>query len=125
MPNQSPSPAYSSSKYNASQYQGAANPPRIQGQQPIAGRTGGVGANTRVGQDYHRQQYAPQQNTHQQRQQAPIEDPDDDDKFERRGDYYQCVKCEEYTVHFKNDKYCENPACPSNRGSTHLNKPRK
>jgi len=34
------------------------------------------------------------------------------------------VKCEDYTVHFKNDKYCENPMCPSNTGvkNSHLQK---
>lgn len=39
---------------------------------------------------------------------------DDDDKYERRGNHYQCIKCEEYSVHISDDKHCENPACPSN-----------
>lgn len=39
---------------------------------------------------------------------------EDDDKYERRGDHYQCIKCEEYSVHINDDKHCENPACPSN-----------
>ena len=50
------------------------------------------------------------------------EQQDDDDKFERRGEYYQCVKCEQYTVHFKNDKYCENVTCASNAAMKYANK---
>jgi len=52
---------------------------------------------------------------HQPRQQAKVPDPEDD-KYERRGDYYQCIKCEEYTVHVNDDKHCENRKCPSNEG---------
>lgn len=48
---------------------------------------------------------------HQQQQYVP---DNDDELYERRGDFYQCVRCEEYTVHVANDKYCHNAACPSN-----------
>lgn len=63
------------------------------------------------------------------RQQPPQQqfqpEDEDDDKFERKGDFYQCVKCEEYTVHIKNDKYCENPKCPSNAKSQYMQKSTK
>jgi hypothetical protein len=32
------------------------------------------------------------------------------------------VKCEEYTVHVKNDKYCENSKCPSNVKAHYMQK---
>jgi|TARA_B110000285_G_C15131097_1_gene623648 hypothetical protein len=50
---------------------------------------------------------------YQPRQQPKVPEPEDD-KYERRGDYYQCIKCEEYTVHVNDDKHCENQNCPSN-----------
>lgn len=40
----------------------------------------------------------------------------EDDKYERKGDYYQCIKCEQYSVHINDDKHCENAHCPSNQG---------
>lgn len=52
-----------------------------------------------AGYSHHQQHYVPD---------------NDDEQYERRGDFYQCVRCEEYTVHVANDKYCRNPACPTN-----------
>lgn len=37
-----------------------------------------------------------------------------DDQYERKGDYFQCVKCNFYTVHISKDNLCLNPKCPSN-----------
>ena len=126
--NAAQSPAYSGSSYKAATYSGAANPPRIQGQQPIAGRQGGVGARSNqpnhqvAGQDnYNAARYYGQPQPQPSREPRPDE-LEDDDKFERRGDYYQCVKCEHYTVHYKNDKYCENHNCPSNSNIKYTNK---
>ena len=59
---------------------------------------------------------SPQAATYPQQPQGnPYSLPDaEEDQYERKGDYYQCVRCEKYTVHVANDKYCHNPECPSN-----------
>lgn len=50
------------------------------------------------------------------------EDLNDDKDFNRIGDYYQCIVCDKYTVHFKNDKHCENEECPGNKSKNLINK---
>jgi hypothetical protein len=55
-----------------------------------------------------------QEQQYQPRQPQPKAADPEDDKYERQGDYYQCIKCEEYTVHVNDDKHCENQNCPSN-----------
>lgn len=55
-------------------------------------------------------------------QQFQQPEEEEEDKFERKGDFYQCVKCEEYTVHVKNDKYCENSKCSSNSKAQYMQK---
>ena len=35
-------------------------------------------------------------------------DPDDEETYERRGDYYECAVCDQFSVHFKNPGACEN-----------------
>ena len=34
-----------------------------------------------------------------------------------RGDYYQCVKCDQFTVHMKDDRYCDNLDCSTNKAT--------
>lgn len=42
-------------------------------------------------------------------------DPTDEETYERRGDYYECAVCDQFTIHFKNPGACENQNCPSNQ----------
>jgi len=41
-------------------------------------------------------------------------DPNDEEKYARQGDYYECADCDQYAIHFGNPRHCENPDCPSN-----------
>lgn len=60
-----------------------------------------------------------------------IVEEEEDDAYHRRGDYYQCVKCDKFTVHRSNDRICINRNCVTNirrsanlrgsRGLLHLN----
>lgn len=41
--------------------------------------------------------------------------------LERRGDHYQCRKCDQFTVPVGNDKVCENNDCPGDEVPVVLN----
>ena len=38
-----------------------------------------------------------------------------EDQYDRNGNYYKCKECFKYTLHYKNDIFCENTKCPSNK----------
>jgi len=45
---------------------------------------------------------------------VPRQQKEVEDKYERRGDHYQCKICDQFTVHYKNDCMCLNKDCKSN-----------
>lgn len=39
---------------------------------------------------------------------------EDGSTYEMKGPFYQCQRCDEYTVHKSNDRVCQNKHCKSN-----------
>ncbi len=48
------------------------------------------------------------------RTKPPARAQEPEEKYEKKGDYYQCKLCDQFTVHYMNDCLCQNDKCPSN-----------